>query len=78
MLMSFIDYFTKLKSNVCIASLDISKAYDSVSLSDMLGVMMRESFRRRIIDLMLNWYPGLDGVIKGRRGGSFSSVFCSG
>jgi hypothetical protein len=68
-----VDYFNSAGSMVNLCSLDISKAFDSVSHDKLFLKLMRIKLPKGVIDVLVNWYGKLSAVVKW--GNSYSNSF---
>ena len=59
-----VEYFNKRRSNVFIASLDVSKAFDRVNHYKLFTTLIRTGLPRVFVDLMVDWYEKLYVAVK--------------
>ena len=63
-LRSVVDYFTSNGSNVYLAALDISRAYDSIKHFELSRQLIRIRMPKSIIVLLMDWYGKIKGCVK--------------
>jgi len=63
-LKSTISYFTDRGSSVFVASLDISKAFDSVNHFKLYSSLLRVGTPVMVIDVLCDWYSKLSYAVK--------------
>ena len=63
-LRSVVDYFTTNDSNVYLAALDISRAYDFINHFELFRQLIRIWVPKSIIVLLMDWYGKITGCIK--------------
>ena len=63
-LRSVIDYFTTNGSNVYLAALDISRAYDSINHFELFRQLIHIRVPKSIIVLLMDWYGKIKGCVK--------------
>ena len=59
-----IQYFNNRSSNVYIASLDASKAFDRVNHFKLYSILYKRGLPALFINIMINWYSKLQVVVK--------------
>src|SRR5206468_8255127 len=69
-----IQHFNDKLSNVYIASLEASKAFDRVNHFKLLSILIKQGLPRCFINIIYNWYSRLSITV--RWNNSFSSVLC--
>ena len=58
------DYFNKRGSNVYIASLDASKAFDKVNHAKLFSLLLTRKVPLCFINIMIDWYSKLYSVVR--------------
>ena len=66
-----VEYFNNRGSNVYIASLDASKAFDRVNFLKLFSALAKNGLPKFFIDTIINWYGKLSSAVKWN--GQFSS-----
>jgi len=61
---SVCEYFLEHGSSIYLASLDISKAYDSINHYSLFIKLMKIKLPRSVIELLIYWYSKLECVVK--------------
>jgi len=69
-----IDYFCERGSTVYAASLDIRKAFDTVSHHKMFDSLLKTGFPVCLLSLLMNWYSKLNVAVRWK--GFLSFKFC--
>ena len=59
-----VEYFTKRNSNIYVASLDASKAFDRVNHYKLFTTLIRAGLPRVFVDVISNWYQKLSVVVR--------------
>src|SRR5207245_1382683 len=68
-----IEHFNNGNSNVFIASLDASKAFDRVNHYKLFSTLMKRGLPSMFINIIINWYTKLYAVVRWKD--QFSSMF---
>ena len=63
-LRSVVGYFTTNGSNVYLAALDMSRAYDSINHFELFRQLIRNRMPKTIIVLLMDWYGKIKGCVK--------------
>jgi hypothetical protein len=63
-LRQIVEYYNERGSNVYIASLDASKAFDRVNHFKLFSAMLKRGLPTSVVDLMANWYLKLSIVVR--------------
>jgi len=63
-LRNVIEYFNERGSNVYLASLDASKAFDRVNHFQLYQTLMRQRVPVSFLNIIINWYSKLSIVVR--------------